>query len=131
MYDAASLRKQLEQVWANFILEQGKTRRERANLYKTKKIMNQAHGVDAYFDIEFKAEYLALSFWAQPLEEATPFVWMQEAPDLMGVWGAVAESMGAGANIVEDVKPEEEVMDEEDFFAQHFTTSLKDSISGL
>ena len=131
MYDAASLRQQLEQVWANFILEQTKTRRERANIYKTKKIMNRAHGVSAYYTMEFPIENMAFSYAPNPVVEAQPFDWMLEMPQLVGVWGATAEGMGETEAPKEDVVPEAEVMDEEDFFAQHFTSSLSDTLSSI
>ena len=130
MYDAASLRRQLEQAWADFIIEQNKSRRERANVYKTKKIMNQAHGVEAYFEIEFDVRYQAFSFYHGQPEHAAPFDWMQEKPELMGLWGAHAETVGTVEIPVEEELPAAEVMDEADFFAQHFTQSLGDAISG-
>lgn len=131
MYDAASLRQQLEQVWANFILQQTKTRRERANIYKTKKIMNRAHGVSAYYTMEFPVEYLAFSHVPSEVVDAKPFEWMLEKPELLGVWGATAEVMGEVEPEKEEVQPEVEVMEEEDFFAQHFTSSLSDTMSSL
>ena len=131
MYDAASLRQQLEQAWADFILQQTKSRRERANIYKTKKIMNQAHGVAAYYTMDFPVEHTAFSYVPSPIAEANPFDWMTEMPQLMGVWGAVAEAMGEVEHVEETVVPEVEVMEEEDFFAQHFTSSLSDAMSSL
>lgn len=130
MYDSKTLRKQILQAWSEFILSQIIEPRERANRYKTKKIMLRAHGVKSYFDFDFPIEYMALSYWVTPLEDSDPLGLIPVDPNMMGILGAQAEVVGQVEAPVEEEVPEEEVMDEEMFFAQHFTQSLSDAVGG-
>lgn len=132
MYDANSIRRQLEEVWANFIMEQNGTRRERANKYKTKKIMMRAQGMQAYYEIEFEQHYLALSHTIAELSDAKPFEMLVHTPHMIGVLGSMAEALG----LVEKTHQEPETvapppMQEDMFFAQHFTASLSDTMNGI
>lgn len=131
MYNTHDIRQQLEQAWANFIIAETGSRRERANKYKTKKIMLRAHAVEAYYQIEFPLSFLAFSHQATPLAESRPFELILEAPEMIGVLGAMAEVMGLVEKSQEDPVQEEEVMDEDMFFAQHFSSSLSDAMSGI
>lgn len=131
MYDANTLRRQIEEAWSNFIVQETESRRERATKYKTKKIMMQAHGVEAYYEIEFPLQYLALSHRLTPLTEIRPLEDLLESPLMIGVLGAIAELIGQVEQVQEEEEPEEAQMDEEMFFAQHFTSSLSDAVSGL
>ena len=130
MYDSASIRRQLEEAWANYILSETETRRERANRYKTKKIMMQAHGAKAYYDIDFPLSYLALAHHPVSLAEIQPLDYILEMPSMIGLWGAFAEVVGMVKKEVEEEVPDEEQMDEDMFFAQHFTSSLSDALGG-
>lgn len=131
MYDSDSLRRQLEEVWAKFIVEQTGTRLERANKYKTKKIMMRAHGVQAYYDIEFPPHFLALSHQASALADTKPFELLSLAPAMIGVLGALAEAMGLVEQTHEAPAQAPPVMEEDHFFAQHFSSSLSDTMSGI
>lgn len=132
MYDANSIRRQLEEAWAGFIVDQADTRLERANKYKTKKIMMQAHGMQAYYQIEFQPHLLALSHQLSLLSEGRPFEMLADSPTMIGVLGAMAETMG----LTEKTQQEPEsapapAMEEDMFFAQHFTSSMSDAIDGI
>jgi len=131
MYDANTIRKQLEALWASFIIEQTGSRRERATKYKTKKILMQAHGVRAYYEIDYPLAFLALSHQATDLKDLAPFALITQQPTLIGSLGAVAEVMGLIAPSQEAPVVEEEVMDEEMFFAQHFGSSMSDALHGI
>lgn len=130
MYDSASIRRQLEEAWANYIIGETDTRRERANRYKTKKIIMQAHGARAYYDIEFPLEYLAMSHYPVLLSDINPLDNILDMPGMIGLWGAMAEVAGIVKGEVKEEVPEEEVMDEDMFFAQHFTSSLSEALGG-
>ena len=131
MYDANSLRQQLEQVWAGFIVEQTGTRLERANKYKTKKIMMRAHGQQAYYQIDFPPGFLALSHEPSVLADSQPFELLSAAPMMIGVLGALAEAMGLVEKTQEVQEAPAPQMEEDNFFAQHFTSSLSDAMSGI
>jgi hypothetical protein len=131
MYDANTLRFQIEQAWASFVLEETQTRQERANKYKTKKIIMRAHGNQAYYDIDFAVEHLALSYEMTRLADTRPFELLHANPLMIGVLGAMAEVMGMVKQIEQEAEPEPEVMAEDMFFAQHFTSSLSDAMSGI
>ncbi|PKL76004.1 MAG: hypothetical protein CVV27_12515, partial [Candidatus Melainabacteria bacterium HGW-Melainabacteria-1] len=126
-----ALRQQLEEAWAGFIIQETGTRLERANKYKTKKIMMRAHGVKAYYDIEFQPGFLALSHELTCLSEARPFELLPDAPMMIGVLGAFAEAMGLVEKSHDAPAAPPPVMEEDLFFAQHFTTSLSDAVSGI
>jgi hypothetical protein len=131
MYDANTLRQQIETAWANFIVGESLSRQERANRYKTKKIIMQAHGHQAYFQIEFALEHQALSYELGRLADTRPFELIASAPLMIGVLGAMAEVMGQVQKIEEEPEPEAEPMAEDLFFAQHFSSSLSDAVSGI
>ena len=131
MYDANALRRQLEEAWADFILGENTSRQERANKYKTKKIMLRAHGVAAYYEFEFEDMELALSHRDTPLVEFKPFELMLSHPGLLGLLGGAAEVMGLVAPSQDVPEPQVEAMEEELFFAQHFTASMSDTLSGI
>lgn len=131
MYDTNTLRKQLEELWANFIVEQTGSRRERATKYKTKKIMMQAHGVRAYYQIDYPLAFLALSHHATDLKDLAPFALIIQTPTLIGSLGAVAEVIGLVEQSQAAPVIEEEVMDEDMFFAQHFGSSMSDALNGI
>ena len=131
MYDSNSLRQQLEEVWAKFIVEQSGTRLERANKYKTKKIMMRAHGVQAYYEIEFQPCFMALSYELGELADTRPFELLYEAPTMIGILGGLAEAMGLVEKTHEEPATPAPVMEEDLFFAQHFTSSMSDAISGI
>lgn len=131
MYDTDALRRQLEEAWADFILGENTSRQERANKYKTKKIMLRAHGIAAYYHFEFEDRALSLSHRDTPLAEFKPFELMLVSPGLVGLLGGVAEVMGLVAPSQEVPEPETEAMEEDMFFAQHFTASMSDTLSGI
>ncbi len=131
MYDANTIRKQLEELWASFIVEQTGSRRERATKYKTKKIIMQAHGVRAYYQIDYPLAFLALSHDATDLKDLAPFALIMQAPTLIGSLGAAAEVLGLIEASQAAPVIEEEIMDEEMFFAQHFGSSMSDTLSGI
>lgn len=131
MYDSDSIRRQLEEVWAKFIIEQTGTRLERANKYKTKKIMMRAHGVQAYYDIEFQPHFLALSHQMTNLADAKPFELLHQAPTMIGVLGALAEAMGLVEKTHAEPVQTAPAMEEDMFFAQHFSSSMSDALSGI
>ncbi len=131
MYDSNSLRLQLEEAWAGFIVQQTGTRLERANKYKTKKIMMRAHGVQAYYDIEFQPQFLALSHELAALADAKPFELLHQAPTMIGVLGGLAEAMGLVEKTQEEPVTNADPMQEDLFFAQHFSSSLSDAMSGI
>lgn len=131
MYDTNSLRQQLEEVWANYIVDQSGTRLERANKYKTKKIMMRAHGVQAYYEIEFQSHFLALSYEIPNLADSHPFELLVDAPMMIGVLGALAEAMGLVEKTHQEPVHVAPVMEEDMFFAQHFNSSMSDALSGI
>lgn len=131
MYDANTLRRQIEESWANFIVHQTESRKERASRYKTKKIMIQAHGIEAYYEIDFPIEFISLSHSLTPLLEISPLDLILTSPMMIGGLGAVAQILGEVDKVEEEEVPEEEVMDEDMFFSQHFTSSLSDAVSGI
>jgi hypothetical protein len=131
MYDAESIRYQIEEVWADFTLAQTPDRQERANAYQTKKIMLKAHGVQSYFQIEFEPLMLALSHEIEKLTDARPLEQLLRAPLMIGVLGGLAESLGHVSLPSEEAPQVEAQMAEDMFFAQHFTASLSDALSGL
>jgi hypothetical protein len=131
MYDSNALRQQLEEVWAKFIVEQTGSRLERANKYKTKKIMMRAHGVQAYYDIEFQPGFLALSHELGTLAETKPFELLHADPTMIGMLGGIAEAMGLVEKTHEEPAAPAPVMEEDLFFAQHFTSSMSDALSGI
>lgn len=131
MYDANTLRMQIETVWADFIVGETLSRQERANRYKTKKIIMQAHGHQAYFEIEFALAHQALSYELTRLADSRPFELIAAAPTMIGVLGAMAEVLGEVQKIAAEPEPEHEPMAEDLFFAQHFSSSLSDAMSGI
>ena len=131
MYDTNSIRQQIEELWSNFMLEQVLDRQERANAYQTKKIMLKAHGVQSYFQIEFEPLMLALSHEIEKLTEARPLEQVLSAPLMIGLLGGLAETLGHVSLEAEAAPEAEAQMGEDMFFAQHFTASLSDALSGL
>lgn len=131
MYDTDALRRQLEEAWASFILGENTSRQERANKYKTKKIMLRAHGVAAYYAFEFDDQEMALSHRDTPLGEFKPFESMLRYPGLIGLLGGAAEVMGLVAPSQDAPEPQAAEMEEDMFFAQHFTASMSDTLSGI
>lgn len=131
MYDANTIRRQIEESWAHFIEQQTESRKERASRYKTKKIMIQAHGIAAYYDIDFPLQFLALSHNLTPLIEISPLEKIAAFPMMIGGLVAVAQILGDVAQVQEEELPEAVQMDEEMFFSQHFTASLSDAVSGI
>lgn len=131
MYDSDSIRQQLEEAWAASVIEQQPSRQERAHAYQTKKIMLKAHGVQAYFQVEFPPHFLALSHEIEKLSDSHPLEQMLKAPLMIGLLGGLAEILGQVSILDSEGPAEEPAMNEEMFFTQHFTTSLSDVIGGL
>ncbi|PIQ25596.1 hypothetical protein COW36_21380 [bacterium (Candidatus Blackallbacteria) CG17_big_fil_post_rev_8_21_14_2_50_48_46] len=131
MYDTDSIRQQIEEVWANAILEQTVNRQERANAYQVKKIMLKAHGVQSYFQIEFDPDLLAFSHEIEKLSEANPLGQILIAPLMIGILGHLAEALGQASPPTETEAKVEAPMDEDMFFAQHFTSSLSEALGSL
>lgn len=132
MYDTESIRYQIEEAWANHVVTHLLTRQERANAYKIKKIMLQAHAAQSYFQIEFEPHLLALSHEIEKLSaNSRPLEEMSIAPMMIGLLGGFAEVLGVVSAPTEEAVAEEKQMDEDMFFTQHFTASLSDALGGL
>lgn len=72
-------------TWLNLIQEQNLSREERANKYHTKKVMLKAHGSQAYYEIQFSADFMAYCHCITPFQQQNPWPDMLEKPELLGV----------------------------------------------
>ncbi|MGE3728730.1 MAG: hypothetical protein AB7I41_24480 [Candidatus Sericytochromatia bacterium] len=132
MYDTESIRYQIEEAWANHVVAHLLSQQERANAYKIKKIMLQAHASQSYFEIEFEPHLLALSHEIEKLSSnSRPLEQIGVAPIMIGLLGGMAEILGLVSVPTDEEIAEEKQMDEDMFFTQHFTSSLSDALGGL
>jgi hypothetical protein len=131
MYDSESIRHQIAEAWAGHIVSQLASRQERANAYKVKKIMLQAHAAQSYFHIEFEPHLLALSHEISKISEERLLEQILLNPVMIGILGGQAEILGLVSAPSEDEEIKEELMDEDMFFTQHFTSSLSEALGSI